>query len=393
MTTSMQTRPWLSHTAAVVGLTALSLAGVAVEGAAAPVDRGTSPHRAACAWKIVSAPSPGTGAASLRGVDAISPKNVWAVGGRSAAGATLVEHWNGKTWKVVPSPNRSTFTQLEDVAAVSAKNVWAVGFYVPPGTGHPKTLIEHWNGKRWSVVPSPNPLKGDNVLFGVDAVGKSVYAVGANNLDASAGSKQIGLRLVRGHFRVVKPIAGESALSDVAALPNAKAVAVGHHSVAGLDDALVEQRVGSRWQQVPSPTSATGVHLRAVSAAKGVQWAVGQRSGTAALQTTALRRGAGGWAEVDSENSAPTQVNLLHGVVGLSKTDAWSVGYHENPSFTKRTLIEHFSGGSWSIVNSPNKGTADNELLDVTASRGKLWAVGYSSAPLGSKVMVQSRAC
>jgi hypothetical protein len=48
-----------------------------------------------------------------------------------------------------------------DVAATSPRNAWAVGSIGPgpginPGRGT-KTLIEHWNGKTWKRVPSPNP--------------------------------------------------------------------------------------------------------------------------------------------------------------------------------------------------------------------------------------------
>ena len=44
---------------------------------------------------------------------------------------------------------------LNGVASVSASDVWAVGKYVTSSFHAKKTLIEHWNGKQWSVVPSP----------------------------------------------------------------------------------------------------------------------------------------------------------------------------------------------------------------------------------------------
>ena len=59
---------------------------------------------------------------------------------------TLVEHWNGSAWSVVPSPNvgGSYDNALYGVAAVSANDVWAVGHDGDPITG--QTLVEHWNG-------------------------------------------------------------------------------------------------------------------------------------------------------------------------------------------------------------------------------------------------------
>jgi hypothetical protein len=66
---------------------------------------------------------------------------------------------------------------------VSANDVWAVGFSPHP-SGTPQylrqTLIEHWNGSSWSVVPSPNPAgKTYVVLNGAAAISASdVWAVG-----------------------------------------------------------------------------------------------------------------------------------------------------------------------------------------------------------------------
>jgi hypothetical protein len=65
---------------------------------------------------------------------------------------TLIQHWNGNRWSVIPSPNPSAVQdQLESVAMVSGAYGWAVGYQ-----GRTKTLIERWNGFTWKVVQSPN---------------------------------------------------------------------------------------------------------------------------------------------------------------------------------------------------------------------------------------------
>jgi hypothetical protein len=43
---------------------------------------------------------------------------------------TLIEHWNGTQWSVVPSPNLMGNNLLRGVAIVSANDVWAVGFVI-----------------------------------------------------------------------------------------------------------------------------------------------------------------------------------------------------------------------------------------------------------------------
>jgi hypothetical protein len=378
-----------------VALSVCCLAGL-MTAQPGPVDAAGAATGAAraCAWKTVAAPTPGVGSAALNGVDAIAPKDIWAVGYSNAQGKTLAEHWNGKKWSVVKTPNKSGFTAFQDVAVVSHRNVWAVGYFVPSGGSHPRTLIEHWNGKRWRIVKSPNPLKGTNVLFGVDAASaRAVFAVGTNNLGASAGLRQVTLRLTPKGWKSVK--AGPSSgAEDVAVFSAKSALAVGHIGSGTASKPLVEKYAGGHWTRLATSTSATGPDLADLSArGSDVQWAVGDQSGTSALQTFTMRKTGAGWVTVPSADSAPSQVNVLHGVAALSKGEAWAVGYHETSSFVPRTLIEHFKGGSWSIVPSPNGSTMANELLDITARRGQLWAVGYASRPLGSKVLIEARRC
>jgi hypothetical protein len=70
--------------------------------------------------------------------------------------ATLIEHWNGTAWSVVPSPTVGTSPYLNGVTATSASNVWAVGYDTPAGTTQPRTFSLNWNGTAWTTVSSPN---------------------------------------------------------------------------------------------------------------------------------------------------------------------------------------------------------------------------------------------
>src|SRR5206468_2921576 len=110
------------------------------------------------------------------------PNDVWTVGLYSpdmATYATLTEHWNGTQWSLVPSPNVGSLENyLYSVAAVAANDVWAVGYSSNYGSPQ-RTLIEHWNGTQWSVVPSPNVGSNRNYLRWVAQVGPNdVWAVG-----------------------------------------------------------------------------------------------------------------------------------------------------------------------------------------------------------------------
>jgi hypothetical protein len=65
---------------------------------------------------------------------------------------TLILHWNGATWKRVPSPSPSGGAVLFGAAALSAGNAWAVGTIgVSDFSG---VLGVHWNGTTWERVTS-----------------------------------------------------------------------------------------------------------------------------------------------------------------------------------------------------------------------------------------------
>ena len=110
------------------------------------------------------------------------------------------------SWQVVPSPtinvSNSTFgARLNAVAVVSSTDVWAVGFDPLPGGAAfvKQTLIEHWNGTKWSIVPSPNPPANfANVESEAD---RASIAVGASDVAAqrlpSSAWKTIGGGMVR----------------------------------------------------------------------------------------------------------------------------------------------------------------------------------------------------
>jgi hypothetical protein len=131
--------------------------------------------------------------ALLRGVAALGPRNIWAVGQRYGrtnpfGDTTLTMHFNGNVWSQIRSPNPLSGTDtdqnwLTSVTALAANDVWAVGRYGNHDNGRlDQTLIEHWNGARWVVVPSPDPggSSQDNDLWGVAAVTSGdVWAVGA----------------------------------------------------------------------------------------------------------------------------------------------------------------------------------------------------------------------
>jgi hypothetical protein len=133
---------------AVTALSAHDIWAVGSYEAATCCRAGTGPvivHWDGRSWRRV--PSPNIpfsarydlGGIELTGVSAVSAHDIWAVG------VLGIEHWDGRHWRIVRSPQGAS-----GVAAISSHDVWAVG-----SNGY-ETLIQHWNGVRWGIAPSPN---------------------------------------------------------------------------------------------------------------------------------------------------------------------------------------------------------------------------------------------
>src|SRR6202044_2592383 len=83
----------------------------------------------------------------------------------------VVEHFNGTSWSIQTTP--ATAGSLNAVTAISPTDVWAVG-----GTGS-TDLVENFNGTTWSVVQVPSPGSSNPSLSGISAVSSTdIFAVG-----------------------------------------------------------------------------------------------------------------------------------------------------------------------------------------------------------------------
>jgi hypothetical protein len=123
------------------------------------------------AWERAAAPPPSGVDASLRGVDASAPDDVWAVGWTAGRGGTLgtfAMHHDGSSWRRVPTPGSGgSYDVLAAVDAVSADEAWAVGWAID-ASGVDRPLILRWDGARWSIVPAPE-VDGATQLISVSA--------------------------------------------------------------------------------------------------------------------------------------------------------------------------------------------------------------------------------
>ena len=296
-------------------------------------DRPLAEHFDGQKWTIVPAPIPGTGGAYLRGVGGSSSVDVWAVGyqtTQTGVQKTLIEHYDGAAWSIVPSPNPASFASyLSTLVAVASNDVWAAGYYL--GSNNYRTLVEHWDGNSWSIVPTPNVGDGPNALNGIAAAGSDdIWAAGYQSIASGSPSSTLIL-----HFD------------------------------------------GTTWTVVPSPNPGQPSSLAAVVATSdGLIWAAGFYYDGTQGKTLLLRGDESGFTALPGEDYSG-EGNVLLGIAAAGPGDIWAAGYHY-PSGTSdyQGLIEHYDGKQWRRVSSA-QGESYTYLSGITAwTPGAGWAVG-----------------
>ena len=339
-------------------------------------------------WTIAQLPHGGS-ATSLYGSAAASSADVWAVGSFYNGRTDLprVEHWNGTTWSVVGTPKIRSAGYLEEAVALSASDVWAVG-YTLGRTGAPQTLTEHWNGTSWSVVRSPNVVGAiANYLVDVSAVSASdVWGVGYEINGTGVYRTLVEHWNGRSWSLVTSPNvgAGDNLLQGVAAVSSGDIWAAGFSKgPTGSTQTLAERWNGTSWSVVTSPNpGSTSDSLNRVAASSSTDvWAVGSfYDGT--NNVTLIERWTGSaWSVVASPNVVASG-NVLLAVGSGTASDIWAVGYYYPTRGTRvfETLTEHWNGSAWTLVRSPNQGTGDNYLRSVAMlGTGAAWAVGSTT--------------
>jgi hypothetical protein len=303
-------------------------------------------------WLIAS--TPGSSAETLSAVAGTGPDDVWVAGSMNLGGpppagdSAFFEHFDGTSWQTVPGPP-GNFTedpvQVTAMAALSPSDVWAVGTQNPEGAGLPGSLnlAAHWNGKAWTVVPTPNlgnSVSQEDVPTGVTATSANdVWASGVELTGCLASSTRGGSQIGAGHRG--SQLAGARAGSQLAAS--------GRGPVLPL---VLRLRPGGL-RRLPGATSPC-------------------------LVPYVLHWDGKTWSLIETPDPGAFG-SALEGITALSASDIWAVGQTQSSAKGPvRTLTERFNGTSWSVVASPDPGKAGNDELFGVASPGghQLDAVG-----------------
>jgi hypothetical protein len=288
-------------------------------------------------WRLATpAALPASTDARFAAAAATGPTDVWAVGQTFDSAFTshgFIQHWNGSSWqRVTPAAGEPAGTALLGVAALSAGNAWAVGLARDPATFDEATVVEHWDGVAWRLVPTPD--------LGTTARFSAVAAVSATDIWA------VG-RLVD------------------AEVP------------------LVEHWDGVRWSRIATPAVGQDSLFSGVTAISSTDvWVVGTQRVT---RTLAEHWDGTAWTVVPSPNVPNQTHSSLLAVSAASSTDIWAVGLSLMNAAFASTLTEHWDGIAWTIVPSPNAPASfSTRLLAVHAHPGwPLFGTGDAQSQTG----------
>ena len=342
------------------------------------------------AWGTVPSPNRGSLDNALKGLAAVAPDDIWAVGEYNpgipptATGRrTLAEHWDGSRWRLVktqdPTWEGLDYSTLEDVDEIASNDVWAVGYSQDFGSFRQNTLVEHWDGTAWRIIPSPNPagINKPNTLYGVEAISSNdVWALGEAGVDHRSlilhwnGTAWVILANGCGFYAQLRGID-----------------AVSPTDIWAVGDATTCHYDGVSWSLVPSPQPRPEYYeiaypLEAVSAAAPDDiWAVGAR-----VTDNGWYIDFSGFAE-HWDGTKWTAVYYVGGsqlfdVEAINSADAWTVGT-ANPG----SLVQHWNGLRWKTIPSPDRGYGGT-LQAIEPAGTDLWAAGsWYGSPGGTFVL------
>jgi Phosphoesterase family len=339
-------------------------------------------------WTVQRTALAGTNDNSLGAVAGSSPSDVWAAGNflpdttssNQDATLTFAEHYDGTKWSYVPTPNTgANFNSFYGLAA-SGGQAWAVGERLNRSF-QDRALAEWWNGSRWSILNIPQPGSIRDMLFAASALSPSdVWVVG----DQEGRDGKFGT--LAEHWNgtawsvtsTPDPGPAGNHLYAVAAVAPDDVWAVGQRLGAQApDQGLVEHWNGQSWAVVNTPASAfASVMLDAVTVHGGQVWAAGEADSPRGGRPVIVHRQGGRWQTVHLPASAGSSWTNLYGIADAGGT-VWAAGTFVDPKTgNNETLILRGTGNHWTVDHGPDPGSGSNILGGLTAIGGELWAAG-----------------
>ncbi len=323
-------------------------------------------------------PHPSASVTSVAGLSCLSARLCFAVGtatiihGRSAltSNTGLIWRYDGSSWRLLDRL-RIPQSSLAGISCSSASFCLAVG-----RAGNPEsvTLALRWNGHTWSRASAASPASSGNgdALASVACPSRgSCFAVGGINLgEASAGLPNVLLEHWGGRrLSVVK--APDAGLLSIACAGSRDCWATTYPPGAQVETNEIEHFNGHSWSTVKLPVSMSGGEPGISCRTSAACWIVGDRN-VNGLIPVAVHLVHGAW------RSTPMQIPrypdvTLQGIDCASSTDCFAVGANEivgpgitNPS-SQEPFAEQWNGSVWQRVNVVGAGSAYLAAVSCTS--------------------------
>jgi hypothetical protein len=277
---------------------------------------------------VQTSPDPVSGnSTTLTGTAAISSTDVWGAGGFQDSGGIVhpvIQHWDGAKWSVVPSVDTGFGMELTSISALSTNDIWAAGWTGNVLCDCIQPIIERWDGNSWTAVSLPFLQGGSNFLLGIYALSDTdVWAVGYLSLNGALNGAPISLHFDGNTWKAINPVAVQASIfNGVIALASNNVWAVGY----GKQKTLIEQWNGSKWSVVSSPN------------------------------TKQLN-------------------NFLNAITAVSANDIWAAGYSFQSPGMNKPLVLHWDGTQWTLNSAPANGS-DTLFGAAALPNGQVWLAG-----------------
>jgi hypothetical protein len=288
-------------------------------------------------WTVATTQNPGVSNV-FRGVADVSPTDAWAVGVEffaSGGNQGLIEQWTGSAWKVVTSPTTpGEYIYLNSVTAIAANDAWAAGGEFSSG-GVQSPVTMHFNGKKWSIVPITAVGAYGSTL--VEVVGTSptdAWAIG----DSWTSSQHNDFTTLAEHWNgkkwVVVATPNTTGIDNVfnsgVALAPDDVWAIGDYWNGSIFQTLTEHYDGKKWSIIASLNSGTfgnGLYAAAGVSAKAV-WAVGQVYGSGGTaKTFGIKWNGAKWLVQKTVDVAGASNDGFNSIAAIPKSNSmWAVG-------------------------------------------------------------------
>lgn len=382
-------------------------------GLGTPDFSGTGPGSGTCTngWSVAPTPPdrsdtvPGLSTLSeTTAVAALSPSNVWTAGfyyenktlgpAGSTGALSDIEHWNGSKWERTPTPNPlamqkgTIFVQPTSMSFDRPDDGWVTGFYAD-GEGR-RPLVEHWNGKKWTLSPVLSPTGTVQVGTatitnyeygeGISAVSPSDVWLTVSNVDKQSNRQGSALEHWDGH--AWNYVAFPDQASATVTLQGVHALSATDAWVVGSDQRTPQTLLpiamhwdGHAWSTTPMAVDSPVVAPKAVTGTSPDDvWAVGLSDDGDMTEPLIEHWDGHAWKNMPTTDagSVASILTNLEDVTAISPNDVWAAGRYNTWDY----LLEHWDGRSWTIVPPP-AATRPNALWGISASaKDDVWAVG-----------------